>query len=143
MKTLFALFLILCSSYGISQNNLKEKLAEVFNEDRVNSILEDAEEKKYYNNLVFHSFHLEKVEGNKIQKGGFTKITTLELLNNDGTLTAITAQELVESINDNTFNILRLKLPRDFKNANFYLLGTTNHVLKIKSHTFLTKLQKK
>ena len=88
---------------------------------------------------------LEKYQINpsKIKLQNFDVLSSLELKNIDGTITIVTPNELIESVNNGTFNILKLIIERDYHESKIYLLGNTNHLLKIKSFTTLSKLQKK
>jgi len=144
MNKLFIAFLfIISSTIGISQNLLEGKLLEVFSKEQTKLIIEDSQQKKYYNNMVFNSYSVEKITSSKIKPQNFDVLSSLELKNIDGTITTVTPNELIESVNNGTFNILKLIIERDYHESKVYLLGSTNHLLKIKSFTTLSKLQKK
>lgn len=139
---IIALGFILTHSVSFSQDALENKLLEVYSKEHTNSILGDFQQKKYYNNIVFNSYSLKKLAPNKIQKQNFITLNSLELKNIDGTTTSITPKATIESINNGTFNILKLNLERDFSETKVYLLGNTNYILKISSYNRLSKLQK-
>ena len=144
MNKLFIAFLfIISSTIGISQNHLENKLLEVFSLEQTKLILEDKQQEKYYNNMVLNSYSIEEINPSKIKLQNFDVLSSLELKNIDGTITIVTPNELIESVNNGTFNILKLIIERDYHESKIYLLGNTNHLLKIKSFTTLSKLQKK
>ena len=93
--------------------------------------------------MVFNSYSIEEINPSKIKLQNFDVLSSLELKNIDGTITIVTPNELIESVNNGTFNILKLIIERDYHESKIYLLGNTNHLLKIKSFTTLSKLQKK
>ena len=105
-KILFSIIFIAISVIGISQNSLEDKLLEVFSKNQTKLILEDNQQKEYYNNMVFYSFSLEKNNSNKINHLKLDILNTVELKNIDGTISTITPKQLIESINNGTFNIL-------------------------------------
>jgi hypothetical protein len=140
-KLLISFLLIAFSLIGISQNSLENKLLEVYSEKQTQLILEDAQQKKYFNNIVFNSYKIENITNPKIIKKSFVVLNTLDLNNIDGTITTLTPNEILESVKKGTFNILRLRIERDLNEPKVYLLGNTNHILKISSFKTLSKLQ--
>jgi hypothetical protein len=140
-KLLISFLLIAFSLIGISQNSLENKLLEVYSEKQTKLILEDVQQKKYFNNIVFNSYKVEKITNPKIKKQAFVVLNTLDLNNMDGTITTLTPNEMLESVNKGTFNILRLRIERDLNEPKIYLLGNTNHTLKISSFKTLSKSQ--
>ena len=141
-KTVFTLFLISLSFIGISQSSLEDKLLEVYSAERTTFILEDAQQQKYFNNLVFNSYAIAETEVTNGKKQGYKVLNSVEIQNTDGSTTVLSAKELIETVNNGTFNILKLKVQRDFYKTNIYLLGNTNYTLRINSYQSLTKQQK-
>ena len=72
MNKLFIAFLfIISSTIGISQNHLENKLLEVFSLEQTKLILEDKQQEKYYNNMVFNSYSIEEINPSKIKLQNF------------------------------------------------------------------------
>ena len=140
-KLLISFLLITFSSIGISQNSLEDKLLEVYSIKQTKLILGDVQQKKYFNNIVFNSYTIEKITNLKVKKQPFVVLNTLDLNNMDGTITTLTPNEVIESVNNGTFNILRLRIERDLSEPKIFLLGNTNHTLKISSFKTLSKSQ--
>ena len=136
--TFFAFFSII----GFSQGSLEDKLLEVFSAEKVEFIIKDIQQKKYYNNIVFNSFEIKETRDIKFNKANYATMNSFELINLDGTTTVITSEELIKSIKEGTFNILRLNIDRDYKNTKEIVLGNTNYILRISSFQTLSKLQK-
>lgn len=126
-----------------SEDKLGLFLSEVFSEEQVKEIIADPQLNKYYTNLLFHSFSIEEVP---IEKGSLTNLTSqseFSFVNKNGSITTISAEEVKQLIETNTFNILKFQLPREFDQPTTLLLGDTRTVLQISSYSHLSKLQQK
>lgn len=142
MKKLVWIFLfLLTSSLGFAQDLLKDKLLEVFSVEKTNLILEDVQLKKYYTNLVFNSFTVKKISSPKLKKQNIQTLNSFELKNKEGSFTTLTPKQLVESVENGTFNILKLKIERDYSKSNLFLIGNTGYSLTVISQQVLSKLQ--
>lgn len=142
MKKLVWIFLfLLTSSLGFAQDLLKDKLLEVFSVEKTNLILKDVQLKKYYTNLVFNSFTVKKISSPKLKKQNIQTINSFELKNKEGSFTTLTPKQLVESVENGTFNILKLKIERDYSKSNLFMIGNTGYSLTVISQQVLSKLQ--
>lgn len=110
--------------------------------EQTNAILKNDQQRKYYNNIIFNSYKIEKIESSKLKKQNFVVLNSLEIKNSNGSLTSVNPKEVIESIENGTFNILKYRFERDLKVNKVYLLGNTSHILKISSFNALSKLQK-
>ena len=127
---------------GTSQESLKNKLLEVYSAEITNGILENCQKKNYYSNLIFHSYTLIKFKKEK-KDASAQVIKSLNYKNNDGTITVLSPKKIIEMINNGSFNIMRIKLPRDLKKSTSYILGNTFHSITLFSQEYINNLTKK
>ena len=142
-KLVCILFTIACVTFSFTSDTLKTMLSEVFPNQQVETILEDKELTKYYSNLFFNSYHIEVIPENKPIGNDIKTLSFIEYNNVDGTSVKLSPEEFLAKIKDNSFNILRTKLARDYKNTTFFRIGKTRSLLVLISYSQLTKLQSK
>ena len=129
---------------SFSQETLKEKLNQVYSVEKTESILKDAQKKKYYNNVFFNSFSIISVSANKLKPNSFPVLNSIKMRVKNSTLTTdVEVSKIIELIESGKFNILLTDIQRKMGTPLRYRLGNTNKILTIYSYDYLTKLQKK
>lgn len=132
--------LLLCSF--TNKDRLVGYLSEVFPTERVNEITSSPELLKYYNNVLFHSYSFEKIPIDKPLNPEWEVLTSVNMNTKEKKNSVSSINSLVQALENDYFNILRYQLERSFDKKKTYVLGNTRMVLHIKSHTYLTQLQK-
>lgn len=144
MKKLLILFILIAFSTNVfSQKSIEIKLLEVFSPEQTRFILADKQQKDYYTKVINNSYSLVEVNSNKLKNLNFNTLTSVDVKNIDGTITTLSPKELIQSINNGTFNILKLRIDRDLKNKKVFLLENTNYIFSINSFNSLSKTIKK
>ena len=142
-QLLFSILFLGLFLNGTSQEeSLRNKLLEVYSADITNGILENCQKKKYYSNLIFHSYSLSKFKKEKTDASAQI-ITSLNYKNSDGTITVLNPKKILEMINNGSFNIMRVKLARDLKKSKSFILGSTSHIITLFSQEYINNITKK
>lgn len=142
-KIITAILIIACVSYSFTSDSLKTMLLDVYSKERTSEILNDTQKKKYYTNLLFHSFKTESIPVGKPINPNLVVLNSVTYKNIDGTYTTLSPKTVVSKLKNGTFNILKAQIQRDYSATNSYVLGDTRVVLNLYSYTYLTELQKK
>lgn len=142
-KIIVAVIITACVSYSFTSDSLKTMLLDVYSQDRTSEILNDSQKKKYYTNLLFHSFKTESIPAGKPINPKLIVLNSVTYKNIDGTYTTLSPKTVVNQLKNGTFNILKAQIQRDYSATNSYVLGDTRVVLNLYSYTYLTELQKK
>lgn len=132
---------IIVANISIGQASLEEKLKEVFNQDKVTTILESDSKKQYYQKIMFNSYELKTIDSAKTSNASMPVLKLVTIINaqtkerteNDN------AADIIALINKGSFNILLTNVKRDFSNKTYYRLKNTNKVLVVYSHQDIYK----
>ena len=108
----------------------EQKLIEFLGQNRYDNLA--SKNSKYLDFLDARcAYGYELIEYADEKMNDFQKITSVQLTNVDKTTTVIDCNQLVQSIQNGSFNILRLKLEYDRNSPTYYTLGNTGKVLML------------
>lgn len=142
MKKILLIFLVsLLFSFSSNKNDLKSKLLEVYSTEQVNTILKEENRKKYFEALLFKSFYVEDL-GSKDFPEIYAVLTEVEISNKAGEVKKITANRLLSSIKDGSFNILTLNIERNLNKTKSFQIGNSKKVFHLLSHNQINKIAK-
>jgi hypothetical protein len=140
MKNIFGIIiLLLLSNIMIGQTNLKDKLDEVFNTDKVTDILNNPQKVTYYNKVFFTSFKVKSIPAAKLTTSNYTTLNSIVVKDKTTKIEkTVTSDKIPTLINSGKFNILMTDIKRDFNKKTYYRLGNTENVLILKSYKELS-----
>ena len=128
------------ASFSQTDQDLENKLNEIYAPGRVERIINSEQLHAYYNNVVYHSYKLEKVDPQKLTGNSFPVLAKIEKRNPaDHSMIEVSAESMIQEINNGSFNVLLLNLERDYNKNTTYILGDTNYLFTLYSHKAIAK----
>lgn len=127
-------------SFSQTDQDFENKLNEIYAPGRVERILNNEQLNAHYKNVVYRSYKLEKVDAKKLKSNSFPVLAKIEKRNPaDHSMIQVSTEEMVQEIEDGSFNILLLNVQRDVNNSITYRLENSNYLFTLYSHKAIAK----